>query len=41
MRQERNKLLQEKEKKLTKKIINLKQFDIISNTKCISSVILS
>jgi len=40
MRQERNKLLQEKEKKLTKKVIKLKQFDITSNIKCISNIIL-
>ena len=41
MRQECNKLLQEKKKKLTKKFVKLKQFDIINNTKCISNVILS
>jgi len=40
MRQKRNKLLQKKEKKLTKKVIKLKQFNIISNIKCISNVIL-
>jgi len=38
--QECNKFLQEKKKKLTKEVIKLKQFDIISNTKYISNVIL-
>ncbi len=40
IRQKRNKLLQKKEKKLTKKVVQLKQFDIISNTKYILNVIL-
>ncbi len=40
MRQKYNKFLQKKEKKLTKKIVKLKQFDIINNTKYISNVIL-
>jgi len=41
MRQERNKFLQVKKKKLTKKVVKLKKFDITSNTKYISNVILS
>jgi hypothetical protein len=40
MRQKRNKFLQEKEKRLTKKVIKLKQFNIVNNTKCISNIIL-
>jgi acyl-ACP thioesterase len=40
IRQERNKLLQKEEKKLIKKVVKLKQFDIINNTKYISNVIL-
>jgi len=40
IRQERNKLLQKEEKKLIKKVVKLKQFDIINNTKYTSNVIL-
>ncbi len=40
MRQKRNKILQKKEKRLTKKIVKLKKFDITSNTKYILSAIL-
>ncbi len=40
MRQKCNKFLQKKEKKLTKEIVKLKKFDIISNTKYILNVIL-
>ncbi len=38
--QKYNKLLQDKKKKLTKKIVELKKFDIISNTKYILNIIL-
>ncbi len=38
--QKRNKFLQKKKKKLTKKIVKLKKFNIISNTKYILNVIL-
>ena len=41
IRQKRDKLLQKKKKKLTKKVVELKQFDIINNTKCILNIILS
>ncbi len=40
MYQKYNKLLQKKEKKLTKKVVELKEFDIISNTKNILNIIL-
>jgi len=40
MRQERNKLLQKEKKRLTKKVVKLKQFDITSNTKCILNIFL-
>ncbi len=38
--QKRNKLLQKKEKKLTKEVVELKKFDIINNTKNILNIIL-
>ncbi len=40
MRQKRNKFLKKKKKKLTKEVVKLKKFDIISNTKNILNVIL-
>ncbi len=40
IRQKYNKLLQEKKKKLIKKVVKLKKFDITSNTKCILNIIL-
>ncbi len=40
MCQKRNKLLQEKKKRLTKKIVELKKFDITNNTKNILNIIL-
>ncbi len=40
MRQKYNKFLQKKEKKLTKKVVKLKKFNIISNTKNILNIIL-
>ncbi len=38
--QECNKLLQKKKKRLTKKFVELKKFDITSNTKNILNIIL-
>ncbi len=40
MRQKCNKFLQKKKKKLTKKIVKLKEFDIINNIKNILNIIL-
>jgi len=40
IRQKYNKLLRKKKKKLIKKVVKLKQFNITSNTNYISSVIL-